>query len=574
MKSHIDFFETFKGEFLAAKRFRNRFIRFWGTETIDDVKVMKKKFYLYPNTLTDTDIEKMSRLLGSWSQIKEADYSPIKGYYLWLNPNKNITSTEELNAELLAEKVDAYCPKNEWKYATINYIDKTEPTRFDGFTKEQILDYIDSDYRKIFDFDNGFVVGDTIAEETIGKYVLFDDGTEFEVSIISSQVTSIVPTIANGNWWSSVDSRTRYTGLSINIKFKRIVDDISTSGLFITTFLEEQSEYQKKLALSMQISTEEGDETWEIPTITNDIWYKDQLRYSVISSNQIKTKLVTQLILNFIDSGQDKKSVKWYNKVLGLVLIVIAIAVAVFTGGTGAPVSAMLTSIALYVGVTVLVMTLVQAQWAKNNSAAAEYMGRWVKIGNIIGTLAGITSVLQNLGTKLSQEAAKEAATQAIASSSTTTIAQASVTVASMSAAEVAALNTTLGVTANITASTVMAVGKDIVVGYIGSTWQSISMKVAEFAVSMRQRDMKYELQAKIAYAQELADEVEASTDKNMHIGLEDLKRYTNNTDRIWTRYDYDSLYGPEPATMHIGNIQKASSYKGTGLNLRAENLV
>ena len=51
MKSYIDFFETYKGEMLGAKRFRNRFIRRWRTQTIDGVKVMKKRFTVYPGLL-------------------------------------------------------------------------------------------------------------------------------------------------------------------------------------------------------------------------------------------------------------------------------------------------------------------------------------------------------------------------------------------------------------------------------------------------------------------------------------------------------------------------------------------
>ena len=568
MKSHIDFFETFKGEFIASKRFRNRFLRFWGNETIDGVKVMKKRFYLYPNTLTDPNIKKMAKLLGSWSSVKEADYSPVAGYYLWLNPKKSMTSNQALRVETLAEKVDSYCPKGEWKFATINYIDKQNPDRFDGYTKEQILAYIDNDYRKIFDSGNGFVVGDSMTEETLGKYVLFDDGTEFEVVVVTSQLTAIVPSVANPEWQSTKDSRVRYTGLSLDIKFRRIVDDISPSGAFITAFLEEQSEHRKNLALDMQNSinnVDNGEQYWNIPKVTDDIWYKDQLRYDVIATNQIKTKTIVRLLLSLVDTGQAKKHVSWYKKVLGIVIIIIALVVTYYTGNPGFTASA----IAYAMGVAVFVMTLIQAKWAKNNSASAEYMGRWVKVGNAIGTLAGITAVVQNLGTALSQEAAREGATQAIANSSGTTLAQASTTVATMSAAEVATLNAAMNVTTNITASTVLSVGTDMAVNYIGSTWQSISLKVAEFAVSMRQKDMESDLKAKSKYAKELAEEAESSTDRGLSIGLEDLKRYADNTERIWTRYDYDSLYGPEATTIHIGNIQKASSYKGTGLNIQ-----
>ena len=170
MKSYIDFFETYKGELLGTKKFRNKFIRLWGTETIDGVKVMKSRFTVYPGYLnknadgTYTDeakkIQSFCKMLGSWSQIKESNFKAIAGYYFYLNPDKDDTS--ELSKELLAEKVDLFCPKDEWQECTINYIDQSNPTRFDGWTKEQILTYIDNDYANIFNNGNGFIIEDDI----------------------------------------------------------------------------------------------------------------------------------------------------------------------------------------------------------------------------------------------------------------------------------------------------------------------------------------------------------------------------------------------------------------------------
>jgi hypothetical protein len=570
VKTHIDFFQTFKGEFLSAKKFRNKFIRLWGTETIDDVKVMKEKFTIYPNTLTDPNIRKMAKLLGSWNEIKKADFSAIKGYYLWFDPNNNIDSTEELNAELLANKIEEYCPKDEWKTVTINYIDKHDPSKFDRFSKEQILEYIDNDYKKIFDSDNGFVVGKSISERTIGKYVLFDNDTEFKVEVLSSQVTSIVPSIASIDWSTETYSRTRYTGLSIKIRFKRIVDNINPKETLISTILEEKSEYQKKQLLKLQMSYAGSGDEYELSPKTDSIWYKNRLRYSVIANKQIKTVKLIKLILGFINTGQIKKSVAWWKKVFGLVLIVIAVVVSVSTANPGALMAALATNI----GIAVLIMVVIQAEWAKNNQASAEYMGRWVKIGNAIGMLTGITAVIQNIGTALSEEAARESATKAIASSSGTSISQAAITTASLSSTEIAAINTAMNVTSEITINTVFTVGKNMILNSIGTTWQSVSMKVAAFAVSMRQKDMNSQLKKKTEQVKELQEELNSDADKSMSIGIEDLKRYTDNTSRIWTRYDYDALYGPTPSVIHIGNIQKASSYKATGLNLRAEDLL
>ena len=575
MKSYIDFFETFKGEFIASKKFRSRFINYWGTTEIDGVRVLNKRFTIYPGTNTNVNIGKLCRLLGMWSQVKEANFSTIAGYYLYFNPNKDKESQEELKEELLAEKIDLYCPLDVWKYATINYIDKNDPTKFDGWTKEQILTYIDNDYRNIFDYGNGFVAADTVEEEAIGKYVLFDDGTEFEVEVLSVVKTAIVPEIADNHWVSNKNRRTRYTGLSMEIRFKRITVDVSVSGALMTAIKSETSSNKIKQLAAMQASTSsiyntDGYSIWDSPTTTSDIWYKDRLRYDALMSQGVRTKDVLKILLGTLDTGQIKKKVKWYKKILGFVLIVIAIAIAVFSVGTGAPLSTMLTAIAIAVGVSVLVMTVIQAQWAKSNAAAAGYMGRWVKIGGIVSMVAGITAAITNIATNLAAEAAKQSATQAIASASSLTLAEASAITASMTTAEIAATNVALGITGEITVSTVTTMAKD----WLMSSWKSMSLKVAGMAVSSRQADMESRLQDKSEYLQELQDANEEAADKNMSIGLKDLEFYTDNLDRIKTRYDYDYLYEPEASTIHIGNIQRASSYKATGLNLRAEDLM
>lgn len=575
MKTYIDFFETFKSEFIGAKKFRSRFINYWGTTEIDGVRVLNKRFTIYPGTNTNVNIGKLCRLLGMWDQVKEAKFNTIAGYYLYFNPNKDKESQEELNEELLAEKIDLYCPLDVWKYATINYVDKNDPAKFDGWTKEQILTYIDNDYKNIFDYDNGFVTGDTVEEEAIGKYVLFDDGTEFDVEVLSVVKTSVTPEIADNHWISNKNRRTRYTGLSMEIRFKRITVDVSVSGALMTAIKSETSSNKIKQLAAMQASTsstynDDGYSTWESPTTTSDIWYKDHLRYDALMAQGVRTKDVLKILLGTLDTGQIKKKVKWYKKILGFVLIVIAIVVAVVTAGAGAPISTVLTAIAIAVGVSVLVMTVIQAQWAKSNAAAAGYMGRWIKIAGIVSMVAGITAAIQNIATNLAAEAAKQSATQAIASASSLTLAEASAVTASMNSIEIAAVNTAMGVTSELTVSTVASMAKD----WMLSSWKSMSLKVAGMAVESRQSDMESSLSSKSAYAQELIDENEAAADKNMPIGLKDLQFYTENLNRIKTRYDYDYLYEAEASTIHIGNIQRASFYKATGLNLRAEDLM
>ena len=571
MKSYIDFFETYKGELLGTKKFRNKFIRLWGTETINGVQVMKSRFTVYPGYLnknadgTYTDeakrIQSFCKMLGSWSQVKESNFNAIAGYYFYLNPNKDDTS--ELAKELLAEKVDLFCPKDVWQKCTINYIDKSNPTRFDGWSKEQILSYIDNNYSNIFSTGNGFIIEDDIDKLAIGQYVLFDNGTEFAVEVVSSSRSAIQNT-QGLQFTSGRNSNLYYTGLNVVIRYKRIVDDIDPNGLLITAMINEVN--AANIAKSQELQRSSFNDAYEIVSETdfldNELWYNGQLRYSAVVASGVKTKVAVETVLSVLDSGTIKKKVSWWKKALGFVLIIIAIALTLIPG-TQAAAGGLWAALAIYMGTAVLIMTLIQAQWAKSNGAAAEYMGRWVKIANIISMVAGLAALYtalakQALAQALTTELVKQGATQAAAQSA----------VAAMTEVAVASTSASLGVTATAS-SFVTAAGNMLM-----NSFKSIGMKVAGKAIEMRRAAMEADLQNKTAQYEESQEALADTLDKNMNIGVEDIKWYTDLSEQANTRYDFNAPYEAESATVHIGNICKASFYNGARMNLRAEDLL
>ena len=545
MKTYIDFFETLKGEFIGALKFRNKFVRLWGTTIIDDVKVMNKLFIIYPGHTTNKDIQRMCKMLGMWSSVKEAQFNTIAGYYLYFNPAKDSANQAELSRELLAEKIDSFCSKNVWIEGRINYIDKQNPTAFQGKDKQYILDYIDNDYRNIFSNENGFIVADNITEATMSKYVLFDDDNEFEVEVIKTQVVPIDKEIV----LNTFNSKTvKYTGLTVEFKYRRIVEDVDPDKSLVTSMIEEKDIYQEEVLAELQRSTSGDDDNaygnWgQAAVTTNDIWYKDQLRYDVIYGN-VTRKVAMPIILGLLDTGQIQKKVKWYKKILGFVLLVIAVVLAAPTGGGS------LALLALYVGVAVLIMTIIQAQWAKTNAAAAGYMGRWVRIGSIFSTIAGIGAVIQGIIREIAKTAIVTAAMEAGKQTLIAAATEATIAVTKMSLVE--ALKT-------VTLDSVLSTAGQL----ITSNLKSIAFKVASYAISSRQAKMESNIANKSSELESQEDQIEAFTaDKQSNFALEDMKVYTEQIKSAMSRYDYDALYSPEYATIHIGNIQRASSYK------------
>ena len=570
MKPYIDFFETFKSEFLGVKRFRNRFIKRWGTQTIDGVEVLNERFTVYPGwdyknsdgTYTENanNIQNMCKMLGSLSQIKEADFSPIAGYYFWLNPAKD--EAVELEKELLAEKVDLFCPFEEWFESTINYVDTEDPSKFNGWTKEQILEYIDNDYRNIFSKSNGFVIEDELIPKVMGKYVLFDDGTEFEVEVVSSAVTSIAHTPAVSIWYGRTKT-IYYTGLNLVIRWRRIAYDVDPDGLLVTAMMEEEEEARlydlAQMSKSTNVEDESGNFNLYTATVTNDVWYKSQLRLSAINSSSIKTQVAVDTILGVIDTGQIKKKVKWYKKLLGFVLIIISLVVAFYTGGG----SLSLTSVATALGVAMFVMTLIQAKWAKTNAAAAGYMGRWISIASMVSLAVGIANIYQSIA----KTALRQTATAGLVA---TGVAEATAQTAVASMSEVAIQEFVASAGLEVGASAMVKAASSMLL----SSWKSVAFKVVEKVVSMRQEQMAADLENKSQQLEDSNEALEDMMDKNLHIGIKDIEWYTDLDGLAASRYDVDHYYEAEPATMHVGNICRASFYNGLKMNLRAEDMV
>lgn len=567
MKSYIDFFETYKGEFLSAKRFRNRFIRRWGTETIDGVKVMKKRFIVYPGHLAKDsngdytenakNIQNMCKMLGSWSEVKDADFGSVAGFYFHLNPNKN--DTTELAKELLAEKIDLFCPQDEWQEFTVNYIDTTDPAKFDGWSKEQILAYIDNDYANIFSSGNGFIIEDDIDKLAIGQYVLFDDGTEFEVKVVNASVTTISNTFVKSSL-SSTGKNIYSTGLNVVIRYKRIVAGIDPDGPIITAILSEEdadniSKVQELQRSSLDVVS--GSIVSETDLLSDVLWYKGQLRYSTLTTPGISAKIINVGFLKFLDSGTIKKKVKWYKKLLidwlSINLIIGAIIIATLTGQWWL--------VAVAAGIVQGLQMITAKHWG---SEYGEYMGRWVKIASIASIVTGIGSVIANVA----KQAAAQSIVQSAAAAAPTATAQVATTTLTDAAAQVAKMTFTETLQA-ITFDGLMSAAGDMLI----SSWKSMAMKVVGKAIEMRQAAMNADLAGLTAQEEDTAEALAEMTDRNMDIGVEDIKWFTDLSSQANARYDFNSPYEAEAATIHVGNICRASFYNGARLNLRAEGL-
>ena len=592
MKSYIDFFETLKGEFIGSLKFKNKFVRLWGTTSIDGVQVLNQKFEVYPNTEA-LHIQRFLKHIGSQSQINEADFDGVESYYFWLNASKADTLDQEDLNDIIASKINSYCTIGEKLTINLNFSNAGDYDYFKNFTKQQIFDYVNNDYDNMYNTLDNYAVGETLLTSTIGSYILFDNGQHFDISILKASVSSI-STKVRLNIFDDEYTTVYKVGISLEIQAIR-KDNITGSANIVTHIVDEAAEFTSAEATRLQqlLESDNNDATSGFSWIkyrkgkTDDIWYKGQLRLSFLDDSTIKTKEKIKILLSSIDTGYTQKKVSTWKKLLGPVLIVAAIILAVPTGGA----SLSLLTVALYVGVAVMIMVAIQVYWAKHGDpAAAEYMGRWIKVGSIISAVAGLTAIVTNIARQAATQAATTAATEAAVQNGGTQYASGvalgnEVTIGATNLGGGLTVTETFGVNSVeslLSTQTIEAGFSDFAsatwnIGYssISSSWQSMAstgLKMIRFFTNMRfqtqAKSLQSEINAKTEQNDKASKELEEMNDKEVNIAVEDIKWYTSPLKLESQRYDVDYLYGGTKF-----NIGRPSFCTGRGSNIISNDI-
>ena len=552
-------FETFKGELIGSLKYKNRFKRYWGTEFIDGVEVLKKQFTVYPNSGSD-NVQRILKLLGARSSINSANFEGIESYYFFLNPSKSDTMSQENIDQALAAKINNYVGVDGKVESYLVFTLEQDPNYFKGFTRQQIIDYITSDYDTNYNLLTGLASGEKISDETIGGYLLFDNGQHFNTTINKANVSAYKTFIRVEKESGSVNYIPRFiTQISLEISAIQKSTVLSTSNI-VVHMIDEQKELNRT-GLQMFLESTENEIIQDgqqnsfrkVRTGKTDyIWYKGQFRVSFLEDKLFKTKDKLKILLSSVDTGYVKKKVKWWKKALGFVLIVVAVVIAVFTVGAGAPLSTMLVAIGTAVGISTMVMVGIQTYWAKHGDPnAAGYMGRWVKIGGIISAAAGIAAVVTNIG----RQAAVEAAKQAMIEQGATSVAAESAT-SLMTSSAIESFNASAGVT--LGASNYANATINMLSSSFNTGWQSITstaLKVTNFTLktisNMKLEAAQNEVNSLRDEYNKSQDEITALTDKELHIGIENIKWYTSPLTIDNMRFDTNHLY--EGTKFNIG---------------------
>ena len=556
MKEYIDFYATLQGELFAKRKLAARLKKHWGTTKINGVEVYNKKFVIWPGTHT----ERVRKVLDIFnipvSQINEQSKEGIENLYLKFDENKMDSSS--LSREALATMIEAEIPFDEWGEFTLSYSDQANPEQFNGWTKEQIFEYVDNNYKSAIYQSVGLSTTGKIEgiDDYIGAYVLLDDGVDFLVEMLDASVVAIPVEPAHDPEEPDFNKRwekpTRFiSGINVKIRYKR------------TGYLNDDSPVVKELANDISYTSYNGRYSRAISVIsffkrrssgkTNILWYDGQIRLSTVK--ELKKHDYAKLIYGSVALDYKKKKVSGWKKWLGPLIIIVAVVITVFTWGAASP----LVTIATAATLTTVTLTIAQMVLAKSGDfAGAEYIGRWIKITQIVSLVAGIAAIVQNLVRAAATQAVSQGAGTAVTSGAVSTIGSVTVEGAVVQLSEITFQNVVDGAVSMVTDSV------------SSMTWfdkLSSAAKVAGALMDIREKNKIKELTSMSEEVKSQQSEIMDLYDKNLHMGLEDIRMYTRPLTQDNAQFEIDYLY--EGTGFHI----QRPSFSRYGMNIISNDI-
>lgn len=545
MKAFVDFKASMERKWLGNQILKNRLKYNWGTEYVDGVHVFKEKFQVWPGD--NLNIRKITSLFGIAGIVKNSPKNGITSIYLTFDPFKKENTLQELDNFVLANKVNSFMELGKEYRFNLNVTDNADPLKFSEYSKQNILDYVDANIGTLLDSIYTETSSYSATLDAIGKYVLLDDEGLFEISVINAYVTPVEQTRTTGG--ESNETIKYYTSaISLEYRVKRVLD-IDSDSQFISRLKSENDQLKQSKVLGLASADDEGFSSFTKPIKTDTFWYKSRLRVETTDIALLPQSKFADLILATLDTGYTKKKTKWYKKVITMLVIIVAIVLAIPSGGSSLAIVAAASTAAA------LSATLLSMYWAKQGEfGAAEFSGGLAKFAGIVSLVAGITVILQNIA-----KAGLQGAAQAAGATTTTQVVRAASAEAAL--ASVSTSGTTL-----LSTVTELSTGQ-FVVEVTTISFQNIAssaLKILKFFNSRREKNKVRQLNDLQEEITQQEEELERLQDRELHLGIEDIKWYSSPLKGDNMQFEIDHLYDGSKM-----NIQKPSFYPANGLNIR-----
>jgi len=581
-KPQIDIYSTQVMGYIQTVGWKNKFIKYWGTEKVDGIEVLKKISYTHPKTAIDEDL---LRHLKVYAEVMASDSEGIVSAWLYINPDKFDVSAEIEN-DILANKINRELEDD--KQYTIHIVslygsntlheavDKIEDLDDYNVYMENLREYIKNNYVEIL---NNYTVegdNDNSIAYLISKYAMMPDVEKLDVDITDLSITVIDKPIT----YKDSDGTTRrpiwyaprtYKDVTITITLSVHKNSLinATDPIFIHI-----AEGDKVRALEAQQLLESiVDEVvgtfntlpWRRLGTTNDYFYRDQLRVSVFKYKEsgIKVKDVINLVTSALDSDYQKKKAKWYKKLIGIVVFVVAFILAIPSGGASLAAAAAtmtLGEVAFALAIAALAVNLTVAamsMWGDTTGAQANQP--FAKAVGVLSSFVSVVSVINNVATKMVLASATEAVKREAMQQATAELG----TEASKEVIKELARDYAIEATRSITIDGVKEYMKELVRGTVNSTLK-VSLEqavkgvnfVAKLVIGNETKNLQKSLERKNNALLKQEEEMVTQTALQRDLSMAFMNSYTKPLEGMKEPFEVDWQYEGTSGPLHIGNIQ------------------
>lgn len=550
MKEYIDFQATLQAELSAKLRLASRLKRMWGTHVENGVEVYNKQFTIWPGTDTE-NVKQVLKLFGiKASDINNQSKNGITRLYLKFNPNK--IDTTSYSKEALATMLEIDIPFGVEREFLYTHTDISNPSKFVGWTEQQIADYVTANVTAVTSTGVASTedLTGTNIDEHIGQYIIAENGVDFQKTLVKASVVAVA-----GNANVEGITTSYVSGIQLRYKYKRIghLDDNSpiVQDMYadLTAVRTSQDASVRSVGLRGYLGTAGKTDT---------IWYNGKIRTE--SSKLLKKHDYANLIFGSLDTGFDKKKAKGWMKIVAVVIVVVAIMLCQPELGWAAlgtmSTTAALEAVAFAAAMATLALTVYSMALSKyGEPGAAAYVGRWIKVFGLVSMVTGVMAAFNALITEGAKVAAEQGAKTALADSAEATAMSNAVSIGDGLVVDMS----------NITAENLIDGASNMFTRSMGtSSWLSklsTASKVVNPIMKWRQGNLQKELTSMSEECKKQQAALAEEYDKNLHIGLEDIKMYTKPLTMANVQFETDYLY--EPTKFNICR----TSFVRTGMN-------
>lgn len=447
---HPNLTDMMQGQYVAQLSMLRKFKRYWGTEIVNGVEVFTGRKYYYPEDEMDESTRKLAKHLGVLSDVT-ADQEGIRSAWFYLNPQKTENTESGTDNNQLIENMNTafngpitgtvtIAPKVVHKGGNnVPPIMKpvgmeADEDDFEGLRAEvlaRIESWWQDGYTILTDQHDPYLA-------VIFSLILRSSQINFEINSVTKTNSNIIlpayverassfRAVSGVSWDVSV-TVPAYTFTSLSDLVIMAISSNSGSSKRIGDLLVRQSLIEASTPISERDGSDGGIADVVYPSITGDLdkhWLNaDQyyLKTSILDDPSFNRKALIDYLYSSVDTNYRKKKAKWYETVLAIVLVIVAVyfgqypaakAAAAYGGiySTIVLVSVTLTLASLYISLMMAILSVANVQGV--TSALGSFMKTvepLVKIASIATIVLAFRKMVQD---RIAEEAAREAAGEA-----------------------------------------------------------------------------------------------------------------------------------------------------------------